>query len=86
MRQISDDLFCEVGKNYGKSGEEIKGEIKFMIEDVLAHADAETKRRWSVIPCKGEIPTPEEVVAYFVEVDKQSQKRPASFLKRIFKR
>lgn len=71
MRRNPEDLFYEVGKKYGKPAWEVKREIEFMIEDVLAQADEETRKKWAKIPCKGEIPTPEELIVYLVDLHKR---------------
>lgn len=49
------------------SVEEMRNIISDRIEQGLNDPDLEKRKSWAAIPCKGDIPTPEEWLKYAVE-------------------
>ena len=53
-----------VAREEGVSLQEVRREIENAMRAGMASDDPEIQRRWSMIPHKGEHPTPEEFIAY----------------------
>lgn len=47
--------------------EEVRKEMKKAMLIGLCSQDPSVQEKWKRIPCKGEVPTPEELIAYMVE-------------------
>lgn len=63
-----EELFCQIGELHGVSGEEVRREIEIAITAAFTNPDqsAEVKAYLSKIPCKGDIPTPEEFMTFVI--------------------
>lgn len=48
----------------GKTVEEIRKQMKLAMLAGLCCQDPEVQARWRKIPCKGEVPTPEELITH----------------------
>lgn len=48
----------------GKTVEYIRSQMNLAILAGLSNQDPDIQARWEKIPCKGEIPTPEELITY----------------------
>ncbi len=48
----------------GKSAEYIRTQIKLAMLSGLSDEDPRVQARWREIPCKGDTPTPEELIEY----------------------
>lgn len=48
----------------GNTVKNIRDHIKIAILAGMCNSDPEVQARWKKIPCKGEVPTPEEVITY----------------------
>lgn len=48
----------------GRSVEAIKNEMKLAMFVALLNDDQKVQAKWRGIPCAGDIPTPEEIIAY----------------------
>lgn len=48
----------------GKTVEYIRLQMKIAMLSGLSNPDLEIQARWKLIPCEGEIPTPEELITY----------------------
>ena len=48
----------------GKSVKYIRDHIKIAMLTGMCNPDPAVQERWKKIPCKGEVPTPEEVITY----------------------
>ena len=60
-----------IAKKEGITGEAVCKEMKFAMLVGLCSQDPEIQARWGKVPCKGEIPTPEELITYLaVHIDK----------------
>lgn len=69
-------VYREVAKKYGVSVEEVKREMQAMITEAYTNPlnDNEiTKAYQRRVPCKGEIPTPDELILYMSEQLKQKK-------------
>lgn len=60
-----------IAKSEGKSVNQIRKDVKISIADAMKRAkkenNTEVLEMWSSIPRKGDIPTPEEFIAYMSE-------------------
>lgn len=59
-------VFEEIATREGVSVAEIREEIQKAIDAGLESPDPAVQQRWSKMPCKGDKPTPEDVIAYVV--------------------
>lgn len=48
----------------GITVEEVRKQMKLAMLAGLCSQDADVQARWKKIPCKGEVPTPEELITY----------------------
>ncbi len=48
----------------GVSVEELRKQIKLAMLAGLCNQDPVIQARWRKVPCKGEVPTPEELITY----------------------
>ena len=53
-----------VADNNGVSVETVRHEIEVAIAAARENTDPNVRAFWNDLPCKGETPTPEEVIAY----------------------
>lgn len=53
----------------GKTVEYIRSQMKIAMLSGLSNPDPEIQAKWKLIPCKGEIPTPEELITYLAQCD-----------------
>ena len=53
-----------IAKQEGKTIEYIRSQMTNAMLTGLNNPDLEKQARWKLIPCKGEIPTPEELITY----------------------
>ena len=62
-------LLERVAQNNGVSYKEVKSEIEAAIRIAMANSsgNAYAQRFWKAVPCAGEIPTAEELLAYMAE-------------------
>ncbi|MDO4567419.1 MAG: sporulation initiation factor Spo0A [Clostridia bacterium] len=51
----------------GVTVEEVRRQMALAILAGLSDQDAAVQARWKKIPCKGEIPTPEELISYLAK-------------------
>ena len=68
-------IYRKVAKEYGVSVEEVKREMQAAITDAYTNPlnnNKITKAYQSRVPCKGEIPTPEELIRHLSEQAKQN--------------
>ena len=56
--------FEAVAKKNGVSIEEVRREIEMAISAARKNPAPKVQAFWTAIPCKGDVPTPEEVIAY----------------------
>lgn len=54
----------EVARQNNATLKEVKKEIRLAMLAGLCNSDPAVQARWKDIPCAGEIPTPEELIAY----------------------
>lgn len=58
----------------GISVDEVREEMKSAIAEGLRNADSAVQEMWKNIPCKGETPEPEELIAWLAERVKEKMK------------
>lgn len=57
-----DEVFQKIALTEGTSVEQVKSEIRRAILIGWNSSDPQTREIWRQIPCKGDMPTPEELV------------------------
>lgn len=62
-----ENFFERLARERNISVEEMKNIISARIEQGLNDPDPKKRKSWETIPCKGDIPTPEEWLKYAVE-------------------
>lgn len=60
------DIFKKVAAANGVSAEEVSKEISKAIDLAFKNADGKEKINLEEIPCDGDKPTPEELIAYII--------------------
>ena len=68
------NIFKEIAKHYGVSEKSVYSEIQKMIADAQNTDNEDIKEHWRLIPCKGDLPTPEELILY---LSQQLKKKPS---------
>lgn len=61
----------KLAKQKGVSEGAVRREIKIAIAEAMKSPEPQAKAFWKSIPHKGELPTPEEVIAYIAGVVKE---------------
>ena len=56
-----------VAEKESMSEAEIRREMKAAIAEGLRSADPDVQEMWKKVPCRGEVPDPEEVIAWLAE-------------------
>ncbi|MCM1132952.1 MAG: sporulation initiation factor Spo0A C-terminal domain-containing protein [Ruminococcus flavefaciens] len=54
----------KIAEEYNTTPDEVLREIQLAIDEAMNNPDPEIRRNWENIPCKGDKPSPEEVIAY----------------------
>lgn len=70
-------IYREVARKNGVSAKEVKQEIKKMIDDAWGNPPNDggvIKAYQRQVPCKGEIPTPDELIRYVAAKVRQDEK------------
>lgn len=58
----------EIAEKENISVDEVRREMQLAIAEGLQSADPAVREMWKTIPCKGETPEPEEVIAWVAEM------------------
>ena len=69
MQPVKKELNAEkairtIAMREGVTVEEVRAQMHLATLAGLCSKDPAVQARWKVVPCKGEVPTPEELVAY----------------------
>ncbi len=67
---IAKNALLQISIREGKTVEEIEKEIKKAILIGLCSQDTKVQAYWNRIPCEGEVPTPDEVIAFLADETK----------------
>lgn len=62
----------KIAMREGITVEEVRAEMKRAMLIGLCSKDPAVRERWKRIPCKGDIPTPEELIVYMAQNVKES--------------
>lgn len=62
----AEEVLEYIAKREGISVEKVRKEIKLAMFAGLVSSDPKAQEAWKQIPCAGDIPTPEELIAYYV--------------------
>lgn len=54
----------ELAIREGKTVEYIRSQMKLAMLSGLCNPDPKVQENWKRIPCKGEVPTPEEIITF----------------------
>lgn len=65
--RIAEGVIRRMAVSKGKTVEEIRTEIKKAMLVGLCSREAEVQAFWQRVPREGELPTPEEIVAFLAE-------------------
>lgn len=60
----AEKAICQIAIREGVTVEEVRKQIKIAMLAGLCSQDPNVQARWKKIPCKGEVPTPEELIIY----------------------
>lgn len=60
----AEEAIRKTAEEEGMEVEEVRKEIQEAILIGIYNKDAVTRKKWRKIPCKGEVPTPEEFIEY----------------------
>ena len=64
---MAEHIFERLARKRGIAVEEMRAIISAQIEKGWNDPDLEKRAQWRKIPCKGEVPTPDEWLRYVVE-------------------
>lgn len=73
MEQIAKKTLEAIAKKNGTSIEAVKREIDFAIAAARENSDPKVQAFWNSVPHKGEVPTPEEFIAYIAKMGDESR-------------
>lgn len=71
--RIAENALRQIAIREGKIVSEVKKEIQKATLVGLCRQDPKVQAYWKRIPCEGEAPTPEEVVAFLADEAKQGR-------------
>ena len=72
---IAENAIKKLAERDGVSVEYVRNQMKIAMINGLCSKDPVQKAYWKSIPCEGEIPTPEEFIAYTSNVVKKQIER-----------
>lgn len=64
----------QTARKHGVTVNEVKKEINIAMLNGLVSNDPQIKAFWTDVPCAGEYPTPEELVAYVADMVKRKKR------------
>lgn len=68
MKKINaEDAIRKIALREGITVEEVRIEMKKAMLIGLCSQDPAIRERWKKIPCKGDVPTPEELIIYMAQ-------------------
>ena len=62
--EIGAKAIAEIARREGKSVEYIRSEMKKTMQAATNNPDPQIQELWRQIPCKGDVPEPEELIVY----------------------
>lgn len=72
---VAENAIKKLAARDGVSVEYVRIQMKIAMINGLCSEDPVQKAYWKSIPCEGDIPTPEEFIAYTAKVVKKQTKR-----------
>lgn len=69
--EIAERAIARIASEHHTSVEEVRLQIKIAMLNGLASDDPKIKAYWQSIPHEGDVPTPEELIAYTANVVKK---------------
>ena len=64
-------IFERIASEHNTTVEEVRREMEIAIRAGVNNPDPKVKGQWAKIPCKGDIPTPDELITYVVRKAKK---------------
>ena len=74
-RISAEEALQDVALRHNTTVEEVRKEIKLAMLAGLCNTDPSVQAKWKEIPCAGEVPTPEELIAYIANRANGSNKQ-----------
>ena len=65
--RIAENALRQIAMRDGKTVSEVRKEIQKAMLIGLCSQDPKVQAYWKRIPCEGEVPTPEEVIAFLAD-------------------
>lgn len=63
-----------IAENENISANDVRMEMKAAISDAMRNPDPKVKSMWESMPCKGDVPEPEELIAWLANLVKEKMK------------
>jgi hypothetical protein len=73
--EIASNAIERIAKENHTTVEEVRLQIKVAMINGLVSTDPKVKAYWQSIPCEGEVPTPEEFIAYTADVVRKQKRK-----------
>jgi len=73
--EIAENAIKKLAMRDGVSVEYVRTQIKISMINGLCSDDPKTKAYWQSIPCEGDVPTPEEFIAFSAKEVKKRMKK-----------
>lgn len=72
MKKINaEEAIKKIAMQEGVTVEEVRKEMKEAMLIGLCSQDSAVVEKWKQVPCKGDVPTPEELIAYIAQNAKE---------------
>lgn len=71
--RVAENALRQIAMREGKTISEVRKEIQKVMLIGLCSQDSKVKEYWKRIPCEGEVPTPEEIIAFLADEAKKRQ-------------
>lgn len=73
--EIASNAIERIAKENRTTVEDVRLQIKIAMINGLVSSDPKVKAYWQSIPCEGEVPTPEEFIAYTADVVRKQKRK-----------
>lgn len=65
--EMADKVIRSIALRENSTPEQVRKQIRLAMLSGLLNEKPEVRKAWEQIPCVGEVPTPDEVIAYYAE-------------------
>ena len=73
--EIATRAIERIAKENHTTVEEVRLQIKISMINGLVSSDPKVKAYWQSIPCEGDVPTPEEFIAYTADIVRKQRRK-----------